>query len=164
LEGEVDETLRVRETGEDEGCSQSVELDQISVVEPDPGFIPSEADVNTLPDYNTSTTPTYGAWEREKALQATYSDTKLLQDAYTRPDSPAATSTGKREAPFDPRYVTNDHLHDRSFAEPIPPVAPLQYTPYRKPQPLSPGRYLPYQPRNLEQEDVEYRPYRKNFW
>jgi hypothetical protein len=106
--------------------------------------------------HDTSTTPTESVWEREQALQATYSATDLLQESYTNLNPPSATSIGEGDGRFDPCYVTNDCLRHQGSAEPMLPVAPLQYTPYRKPQPLSPSRYLPY--RQPQREDMQYRP------
>jgi hypothetical protein len=164
LEEEVDEKMKFHETEGSEDYADSMDLDQIPIIEPDQGPTPSMADMDTVSSHDASATPTQGRCEREKALQATYSDTDLVQESYTNLNPPSATSIGEGDGRFDPRYVTNDYLRDQSFAERIPPVAPLQYTSYRKPQPLHQDRYLPYQPRKLEQEGMEYRPYRKDFW
>jgi hypothetical protein len=161
LEEEVDEKMKFHENEGSEDYADSMDPDQIPIIEPDQGPTPSTADMDAVSSHDTSTTPTQGECKREQALQATCSDTDLLQESYTNLNPPSATSIRERDGRFDPRYVTNDCLRHQGSAEPILPVAPLQYTPYRKPQPLHQDCYLPYwQP---YQEDVQYRPCRNNF-
>jgi hypothetical protein len=133
LEEGMDDKMRSQETEDSEDYADSVDLDRIPIIEPEQGPTPSTADMDAEFSHDASATPTQGRCEREQALQATYSDTDLLQETYTNLDPASATSIGEREGRFDPRHVTNDYLRHQGFAEPIPPVAPLQYTPYRKP-------------------------------
>jgi hypothetical protein len=127
---------------EDGAYTESIDANRMPIIEP---YEPSAVDMHKGSHHDRS------AEEREQCLQATYSDTGFLQEAYTPPDPSPARGVGR----LGPRYVTNDYLRDQGFAE----VPPLQYKPYRKPQPLSQDRYLSY--RLPEKKDVGYQAYRK---
>jgi hypothetical protein len=153
LEGEMDEKLHVCKGTDSESYAESVDIDLLPVNEPD------AIELDTPPAYNTPKPSARGEWEREQDLQENYADPSCLREPYAEPE-PSSTRSVVDEARFDPCYVTNDYPQDQDDEEPVQPVLPLQYKPYRKPQPLHQDRNLPY--RLPEQEDVEYRPYRKD--
>jgi hypothetical protein len=68
LEEEVDEKMKFHENEGSEDYADSMDPDQIPIIEPDQGPTPSTADMDAVSSHDTSTTPTQGECKREQAL------------------------------------------------------------------------------------------------